>query len=106
MMIAVIRLASPSARSTDSLTLHLAIRMAPALSRVGRVQRLRPTPKAPQQALVPTGDTFNGTHTPSETHGGEDVPLYATGQGSERARGVIEQSSIFDIIMGAFGLRR
>jgi len=63
-------------------------------------------PKAPQQALVPTGDTFNGTHTPSETHGGEDVPLYATGQGSERARGVIEQSSIFDIIMGAFGLRR
>lgn len=61
-------------------------------------------PKAPQQALVPTGDNFNGTATPSETHGGEDVPLYATGAGSDGVRGVIEQNRIFYIIMSALGL--
>ena len=38
-----------------------------------------------------------------ETHGGEDVALYATGVGSERARGVIEQNLIYDIMMAAFG---
>jgi alkaline phosphatase len=60
-------------------------------------------PRAPQQALVPTGDIFGGTHNLSETHGGEDVALYATGPGSARARGVIEQNEIFEIIMRAFG---
>lgn len=67
----------------------------------------RPAPstdiRAPQQALVPAGDTFNGTTTPSETHGGEDVPLYATGTGSDLVRGVIEQNRIFGIIMSALG---
>lgn len=63
-------------------------------------------PKAPQQALVPTGDTFNGAGTPSETHGGEDVPLYAIGAGSDGVRGVIEQNRIFNIIMSALGLGR
>lgn len=62
-----------------------------------------PDPKDPQQALVPTGDTFNGTHNLSETHAGEDVPLYATGPGAERAHGVIEQNRIFNIIMDALG---
>ena len=68
----------------------------------------RPAPsndtRAPQQALVPTGDTFNGTASLSETHGGEDVPLYATGAGGEYVRGVIEQNRIFAIIMSALGL--
>lgn len=68
----------------------------------------RPTPsndtKTPQQALVPTGDTFNGTANGAETHGGEDVPLYATGSGSDGVRGVIEQNRIFNIIMSALGL--
>lgn len=63
-------------------------------------------PKAPQQALVPTGDTFNGAGTPSETHGGEDVPLYAIGAGSDGVKGVIEQNRIFNIIMSALGLGR
>jgi alkaline phosphatase len=49
---------------------------------------------ARQQALVPMG---------SETHGGEDVALYAQGPGAERARGVIEQNRIYDIIRKAFG---
>lgn len=62
--------------------------------------------KASQQALVPTGDAFNGAASPSETHGGEDVPLYATGLGSDRVRGVIEQNRIFAIIMSALGLEK
>ncbi|MFL0354977.1 alkaline phosphatase [Erythrobacter sp. GH1-10] len=39
----------------------------------------------------------------SETHAGEDVALYATGPGSDAARGVIEQNVIYDIIRSAFG---
>jgi alkaline phosphatase len=58
----------------------------------------RPYPEtgiaAHQQSLVPLG---------SETHGGEDVALFATGPGAERAHGVIEQNVIYDIIRKALG---
>lgn len=58
----------------------------------------RPMPqtgiKARQQALVPLG---------SETHGGEDVALFATGPGAAAARGVIEQNVIYSIIRKALG---
>jgi alkaline phosphatase len=58
----------------------------------------RPVPEtgieAQQQAAVPLG---------SETHAGEDVALYATGPGADRARGVIEQNVIYDIIRAAYG---
>ncbi|WP_299196167.1 alkaline phosphatase [uncultured Erythrobacter sp.] len=58
----------------------------------------RPTPEtgisARQQSAIPTG---------SETHAGEDVALYAQGPGAEKARGVIEQNVIYDIIRSAFG---
>ena len=47
---------------------------------------------ARQQSLVPLS---------SETHGGEDVALYAIGQGAERVRGVIEQNLIHDIMLQA-----
>lgn len=64
----------------------------------GAVRGERPVPetgiKARQQALVPTG---------SETHGGEDVALFATGPGAERVHGVIEQNLIYDIMRKAFG---
>ncbi len=64
----------------------------------GAVQGERDVPAtgvtARQQALVPLG---------SETHAGEDVALYAHGPGAERARGVIEQNRIYDIIRDAFG---
>jgi alkaline phosphatase len=52
---------------------------------------------ARQQALVPLG---------AETHGGEDVALFATGPGAERARGVIEQNLIYGIIREALGWER
>ena len=58
----------------------------------------RPVPEtgvsAQQQAAIPAY---------SETHAGEDVALYANGPGSQRARGVIEQNVIYDIIRKAFG---
>jgi alkaline phosphatase len=58
----------------------------------------RPLPQtgiaARQQATVPLG---------SETHGGEDVALYATGPGADRVRGVIEQNVIYAIIRKALG---
>ncbi|MBV7258782.1 alkaline phosphatase [Erythrobacter crassostreae] len=61
-------------------------------------QAERPVPEtginAKQQSAIPTR---------SETHAGEDVALYATGPGSEKARGVIEQNKIYDIIRKAFG---
>jgi alkaline phosphatase len=49
---------------------------------------------ARQQSAIPLG---------SETHAGEDVALYATGPGAEKARGVIEQNVIYDIIRSAYG---
>ena len=51
---------------------------------------------ARQQSLVPLA---------SETHGGEDVALYATGPGSHDVRGVMEQSGIGWIVRRALGLR-
>jgi alkaline phosphatase len=49
---------------------------------------------ARQQATVPTG---------AETHAGEDVALFATGPGAQRARGVIEQNVIYTIMRKALG---
>ena len=67
----------------------------------GAVKGERPTPEtgpmARQQSLVPTG---------AETHGGEDVALYATGPGSQEVHGVIEQDRIHDIVEDALGLRQ
>ncbi|MCZ8370956.1 MAG: alkaline phosphatase [Porphyrobacter sp.] len=64
----------------------------------GAVKGERPVPqtgvKAQQQSLVPTG---------AETHGGEDVALFATGPGASLARGVIEQNVIHKIITKALG---
>ena len=77
----------------------------------GAVTRLpRPAPElgvhSLAQALVPMRSVnIDGSVTNDETHAGEDVALYATGPGSERVRGVIEQNRIFDIMMAAFGFR-
>lgn len=41
----------------------------------------------------------------SETHGGEDVPLYADGPGAHLFHGVIEQQVIFHVCADALGLK-
>jgi len=71
----------------------------------------RPEPEtgvaAITQSLIPIVHTgIDGMHGYGETHGGEDVALYATGPGSDRAAGVIEQDVIFDIMMNAYGWDR
>jgi alkaline phosphatase len=42
----------------------------------------------------------------SETHAGEDVPLYATGPGSHRVRGVMDQNEIHDVMIKAMGISK
>jgi len=68
----------------------------------------RPEPRtgvdAVYQSLVPVVSIdIDGKLGLHETHGGEDVPLYGTGVGSERVAGVIEQNLIFDIMRDAYG---
>ncbi len=48
-----------------------------------------------QQALIPTG---------SETHGGQDVPVYASGPGAHLVSGVMEQNVIYHIMADALDL--
>ncbi len=75
----------------------------------GAVRELpRPVPEtgvnAVAQSLVPTASVNDdGTVDYDETHGGEDVALYAIGPGSAAVRGVIEQDRIFDFMTAAFG---
>jgi alkaline phosphatase len=75
----------------------------------GAVSGPRPRPdtgvRAMAQSLIPFERTgIDGTVSNSESHGGEDVALYAIGPGSEAVGGVIEQNRIFGIMMDAFGL--
>jgi alkaline phosphatase len=56
------------------------------------------------QALIPMrAENIDGSVTNDETHGGEDVAIYAAGAGADGVRGVIEQNLIFDIMMSAYG---
>ncbi len=57
-----------------------------------------------QQALIPLSTiAIDGAIEPEETHGGEDVALYAKGPWSHLVGGVLEQNAIFHIITYAFG---
>lgn len=47
-----------------------------------------------QQALVPMG---------SETHAGEEVPIYASGPKACLVRGTMEQNWIYHVMKEAFG---
>ena len=74
----------------------------------GAVSGPRPRPEtgvyAMAQSLIPfEWANIDGTVSNSESHGGEDVALYAIGPGSEAVGGVIEQNRIFGIIMNAIG---
>ncbi len=71
-------------------------------------QSPRPIPEtgihALQQATVPLSDIgIDGKTTPDESHGGQDVALYANGPWSHLVGGVLEQNAIFYIINHAFG---
>lgn len=39
-----------------------------------------------------------------ETHGGEDVVIYAAGAGAERVRGTVKNTFVFEVMRGALGL--
>lgn len=52
-------------------------------------------PNYRQQAMTPTG---------SETHGGQDVPVYASGPKAHLIGGVVEQNYIFHVMADALGL--
>lgn len=70
-----------------------------------RAQGGRPAPTAEevadpayrQQALIPTS---------SETHGGQDVPIYASGPRAHYFSGVVEQNYIFHVINDALNLSK
>lgn len=56
-----------------------------------------------QQSLVWAGYSGDEGIWPSETHGGEDVALFAIGPRSHLVGGVVEQNVIFHIIAHAYG---
>lgn len=53
-------------------------------------------PRYLQEALVPLG---------SETHGGEDVPIYASGPKAYLVHGVLEQNAIYHVMAEALGFK-
>lgn len=64
----------------------------------GITGRAVPGPTHPdyrQEAAVPLG---------SETHGGEDVALYAIGPGASAVRGTLPNTAVFDVLRAALGL--
>jgi len=68
----------------------------------------RPAPEvgvdALTQSLVPLATQYeDGSTDYDETHGGEDVALYAIGPGADAVGGVIEQNLIYDIMLAAYG---
>jgi len=68
-------------------------------ARTGRIPEIATTdttqPNYHQEALIPLE---------AETHGGEDVPVYAAGPGSHLVHGVQEQSYLFHVMRAALGL--
>jgi alkaline phosphatase len=76
----------------DALEADLTYREAPVGGRVDIAGIDTTKPGFHQEALVPLG---------SETHGGEDVGVYATGPGSRAATGVQEQNRLFHIMLQA-----
>ena len=68
-------------------------------------ERPRTGVHAVAQSLVPVVNYGHDGNVDNqdETHGGEDVALYAIGPGSDAVRGVMEQNLIFDVMMNALG---
>ncbi len=75
----------------------------------GAVRGSRPAPTtgvdAVAQALVPIRYLErDGSYTYDESHGGEDVAVYAIGPGSEQVRGVMEQNRLYNVMADALGI--
>ena len=54
------------------------------------------SPRYMQESLVPTS---------GETHGGEDVPIYASGPMAYLVHGVLEETVVFHVMAEALGLK-
>ena len=63
----------------------------------------RPGEVIVQKAAIPTGYVSNGEQRHSETHAGEDVPVFAIGPSSDLVSGVMEQNVIYHIMREAMG---
>lgn len=57
-----------------------------------------------QEALIPTQNSH--AEGVAETHGGEDVPVYASGPGAAAATGSYEQNMLFHVMLQASGWER
>ena len=67
----------------------------------------RPDARADVDSVVAQSDDYHqetGVHKSSETHGGGDVKLYATGAGSAPFKGTIENTQVFQLMKAAAGL--
>jgi len=67
----------------------------------------RPDVRADVDSVVAQSDDYHqetGVHKSSETHGGGDVKLYATGAGSAPFKGTIENTQVFHLMKAAAGL--
>lgn len=67
----------------------------------------RPDARADVDSVVAQSDDYHqetGVHKSSETHGGGDVKLFATGAGSAPFKGTIENTRVFDLMKAAAGL--
>jgi len=59
-----------------------------------------------EQALDPAFRQPALTPSTSETHGGQDVPIYAQGPNAHLLSGVVEQSYIYYVIEDALSLKK
>ena len=67
----------------------------------------RPDMRADVDSVVAQSDDYHqetSVHKSSETHGGGDVKLFATGAGSAPFKGTIENTRVFDLMKAAGGL--
>lgn len=66
-----------------------------------------PDVRADVDSVVAQSDDYHqetGVHKSSETHGGGDVKLFATGAGSAPFKGTIENTRVFELMKAAAGL--
>lgn len=67
----------------------------------------RPAVRADVDSATALGDDYHqetGVHKNSESHGGGDVKLFATGAGSNAFKGTIENTQVFHLMKAAAGL--